>query len=409
MNNTVLLTVSQLNTYIKAIIDEDKALNSVYVKGEISNFTNHYKSGHLYLTLKDEKSLIRAVMFKSYASKLKFTPQNGMKVIVRARVSVYERDGLYQLYIEQMQPDGIGELSLAFEQLKNKLLKEGLFDPKRKKPIPKYPQRIGIITSETGAAVQDIKNVLSRRYPLATLVMCYVLVQGDGAPPQIIDAIERFNKLKAADVLIVGRGGGSLEDLWAFNDEGVARAVAASQIPVISAVGHEVDYTICDFAADLRAPTPSAAAELAVPDINWLTTYIDRCRASIINAVRKKVEGCRAELERLKYSRALQSPMFYIEDRRMALDGVTDKLLLRFKNICEKQRFNLSQLAAKLNVLSPLQVLSRGYGIAFDGNDIVKSVSMVEEGKKINFMLCDGILESIVTDIVKKEHVCKED
>ena len=258
-----VISVSQLNRYVKSLLEGDANLAAVYIGGEISNFTNHYKSGHLYMSLKDEGAVVKAVMFRAYASKLAFTPENGMKVIVRARVSLYEKDGAFQIYIEEMQPDGVGALQIAFEQLKKKLAAEGLFEASRKKPLPRYPARVGVITSPTGAAVRDIFNVLGRRFPLARVVFTPVLVQGEGAPAQLVAALRRFNETNAADVLIIGRGGGSIEELWAFNDETVARAVAASRIPVISAVGHETDFTICDFVADLRAPTPSAAAELA--------------------------------------------------------------------------------------------------------------------------------------------------
>ena len=261
--NSVVVTVSQLNAYVKSIMDSDYNLSDILVSGEISDFTNHYRTGHYYMTLKDEKACIQAVMFKGSNIRLKFMPENGMRVIARGRVSVFERDGKYQLYIDDMQPDGIGSLSIAFEQLKAKLEKEGLFDKSKKPRIPVCPMRVGVVTSPTGAAVRDIVNVLGRRFPLAQIVFCPVQVQGENAAPQIADAIKRFNKGKYADVLIVGRGGGSVEDLWAFNEEIVARAVAGSEIPIISAVGHETDFTICDFAASLRAPTPSAAAELA--------------------------------------------------------------------------------------------------------------------------------------------------
>ena len=320
MGNGVVLTVSQLNRYVKSIIEQDFNLQTVFVQGEISNFTNHYKTGHFYMTIKDEFSSIKAVMFKTANMRLKFMPENSMSVIIRGRVSVFERDGQYQLYIDDMQPDGTGALSLAFEQLKNRLAAEGLFDAERKKPIPVYPHRVGVVTSPTGAAIRDIINVISRRFSLAELILCPVSVQGENAAPQIKAAIELFNKKKAADVLIVGRGGGSVEELWAFNEEIVARAVAASEIPVISAVGHETDFTICDFVADLRAPTPSAAAELAVPDklqqIGMLNAYQKRIKSALddrFSYEKSKLELYKSSLKRL-------DPKNYIDSLRVRCD-----------------------------------------------------------------------------------------
>lgn len=399
MKDLYILTVSQLNTYVKAIIDENPMFAGLYVEGEISNFTDHYKSGHLYLTLKDEKSLIKAVMFKSYASRLKFKPENGMKVIVRARLSVYERDGLYQLYIEEMHPSGLGDLHVAFEQLKKKLSREGLFDSERKKPLPAYPEKIAIITSETGAAVEDMKNVLSRRYPVATLVMSYVLVQGKGAPLQIIEALDKTNKTNAADVIILGRGGGSIEELWAFNDEGVARAIAASQIPVISAVGHETDFTIADLVADLRAPTPSAAAELVAPDIRAIKMKLEHSCSVMLKAIDKKISYERNRLQILKNSKPLSSPALYIENKKIAIDSLTDKMYNTFKEFTSVKRAMLSALAGKLNVLSPLQILSRGYAIAYHNNEILKSITQVDYQSKIKVKLTDGEIESKVCKI----------
>ena len=282
-----VITVSALNQYVKTLLDANDILFDLALRGEIANFVQNARSGHCYFSLRDASASVKAVMFRGNASKLAFTPENGMKVIVRARVSLYEKDGAFQIYIEEMQPDGVGALQVAYEQLKAKLEKEGLFDPARKRPIPRYPGRVGVITSPTGAAVRDILNVLGRRFPLAQIVFVPVLVQGEGAPPQLVKAVETFNERRAADVLIIGRGGGSIEELWAFNDERVARAVAASTIPVISAVGHETDFTICDFAADLRAPTPSAAAELAVPDTRNLLGRLAQLQAISRQAVHR--------------------------------------------------------------------------------------------------------------------------
>jgi exodeoxyribonuclease VII large subunit len=274
----------------------------------------------MYMSLKDESAVVKAVMFRGHASKLVFKPENGMKVIVKARVSLYEAGGTFQIYIEEMQPDGVGALQIAFEQLKKKLEAEGLFADSRKKSLPPYPMRVGVITSPTGAAVRDIFNVLGRRFPLARVVFCPVLVQGEGAATSVASAIERFNTLGAADVLIVGRGGGSIEDLWAFNEEEVARAVAASNIPIISAVGHETDFTICDFVADLRAPTPSAAAELAVPDAVRLSAALDTTRGRLTNGCRARLEACARDLQMITSKRCLSAPQFYIEEQAMRLD-----------------------------------------------------------------------------------------
>ena len=318
-----VITVGQLNRYVKSLLEGNPHLADVYISGEISNFTNHYKSGHLYLSLKDDQALVKAVMFRGAASRLKFTPENGMKVIVRARVSLYEKDGAYQIYIEEMQPDGVGALQLAYEQLKARLAAEGLFDESRKRPLPRYPSRIGVITSPTGAAVRDILNILGRRYPLAEVVMVPVLVQGDGAPPQLCRALQLLNERQAADVIIIGRGGGSIEELWAFNDERVARAVAGSRIPVISAVGHETDFTICDFAADLRAPTPSAAAELAVPDQNELQVRLLHLRQRAAAAAEHRLREDTQRLLHLRQKRCLASPLYAVEEQGMRLDYLT--------------------------------------------------------------------------------------
>ncbi len=308
-----VITVSQLNRYVKSLLEGDGNLSGVMLSGEISNFVNHYKSGHWYFSLKDENALVRAVMFRSAAVRVPFVPENGMKVIVRARVSLYEKDGSYQLYADDMQPDGAGALQVAFEQLKARLQAEGLFDESRKRPLPAYPRRVGVITSETGAAVRDIINVLGRRYPLAEVVLLPTLVQGEGAPAQLCAALQRFEAMKAAedtrtpDVILIGRGGGSLEELWAFNDETVARTVAACTIPVISCVGHETDFTICDFVADLRAPTPSAAAELAVPDCAELCQRVRLLGTAAARAAETALTRKRRMLTELTKSEAKRS------------------------------------------------------------------------------------------------------
>ena len=387
-----VITVSQLNRYVKSLLEGDANLAAVYIGGEISNFTNHYKSGHLYLSLKDEGALVKAVMFRANASRLQFKPENGMKVIVKARVSLYEKDGAFQIYIEEMQPDGVGALQIAYEQLKNRLAAEGLFDDRRKKPLPRYPGRIGVITSPTGAAVRDIMNVLGRRYPLAKIVFCPVLVQGEGAPAQLVSALHRFNELQAADVLIIGRGGGSIEELWAFNDENVARAVAASHIPVISAVGHETDFTICDFAADLRAPTPSAAAELAVPDSRQLMIQLEQKRESMRRSLEHRLQNAATALAALRSKRCLATPLFYVEEQAMRLDYLT-KAFAGAASVCvTRADRRLASAAGKLDALSPLKVLSRGYSIAYKEDHVVKHVSDVETGDKLTIRLSDGVV-----------------
>lgn len=393
MGNGVVLTVSQLNRYVKSIIEQDFNLQTVFVQGEISNFTNHYKTGHFYMTIKDEFSSIKAVMFKTANMRLKFMPENSMSVIIKGRVSVFERDGQYQLYIDDMQPDGMGALSLAFEQLKKKLAAEGLFDENRKKPIPAFPQRVGVVTSPTGAAIRDIINVISRRFPLAELVLCPVAVQGDRAAPQIKAAIELFNREKAADVLIVGRGGGSVEELWAFNEEIVARAVAASDIPVISAVGHETDFTVCDFAADLRAPTPSAAAELAVPDSfqqkEMLASAVYRMKSSVDD--RLGFEYSRLEL----YKSALKrlEPKNYIDSLRVRCDRASMAMDSAVKHAYAEKSSELSSLCAKLDAMSPLKILARGYSVATKNGKVITDSSCVEAGDKINVKLSSGNID----------------
>lgn len=398
-----VITVSQLNRYVKMLLQEDAALTPVYVSGEISNFVNHYKSGHLYFSLKDENALVKAVMFRTYAARLAFRPEGGMKVIVRAKASVYEKDGTFQLYVEDMQPDGVGALQIAYEQLKKRLQEEGLFDAARKKALPPFPTRIGVITSPTGAAVRDILNILARRYPPAQVVFLPVLVQGEGAPPQLVAALERMNREKAADVLIIGRGGGSLEELWAFNDERVCRAVAASEIPVISAVGHETDFTLCDFAADLRAPTPSAAAELAVPDATELFLSLRQTQVQLTVLMRSRLEKVRTELQILHRQKALSSPTYYVEQMAMQLDLLTRSFEHSAKTALQDAHAQLSALAAKLDALSPLKVLSRGYAMArTDGGRLVTSVIDICKGDTLYMDMCDGTLVCMVQDIQKE-------
>lgn len=393
-----VISVSQLNRYVKSLLEGDTRLAAVYIRGEISNFKNNYSSGHLYLTLKDEEAAVDAVMFRGNASRLRFRPENGMTVLVRARISLYERTGRYQLYIDDMQPDGIGALTLAFEQRKKQLAAEGLFDEERKRPLPPYPMRVGVITSPTGAAVRDILNVLGRRWPLARVVFCPVAVQGDAAAPQIAQAIERFDAAAAADVLIVGRGGGSLEDLWAFNEEVAVRAVAACRIPVISAVGHETDFTLCDFAADLRAPTPSAAAELAVPDRQRVLAAVQTLSARLRTAQRARLDRGRQALLLLRRHRCLSQPGFFVDEQRMRLDRAARRFAAAARQTTAAADRRLSACAAKLDALSPLKVLSRGYAIGYapDGS-VLTSVHGARPGDEVRLRLSDGTLSCRVT------------
>ena len=400
-DNRAVLTVAQLNAYIKQIIDGDSILADVYIKGEISNFTNH-RTGHFYFTLKDPDSLIRAVMFKSAATKLKFLPENGMKVIVRGRVSAFVRDGQYQIYVEQMEPDGIGSLYVAYEQLRRKLEAEGLFSPMRKKPLPKIPTRIGIITSPTGAAVRDMINVTRRRFPLAKIVLFPSLVQGQDAPAQLIAGVKHFNAEKSVDVIIIGRGGGSIEDLWAFNDEALARAVADSVIPVISAVGHETDFTICDFAADMRAPTPSAAAEIAVPDSVELKRKVNNIIGHMQLTLTKMLDVRRTQLAQLSKSRALTSPQNFIDDKRMVLLSTSTRLEQNMKLALTEKRGKFASLTASLEALNPMSVIARGYSAVYDeSGKLIKSVSQIEKGDRFTFRTTDGSVVGDVVEIVR--------
>lgn len=385
-------------------MDHDEILMSVCVRGEISNFTNHYKTGHFYLTLKDEGGLIKAVMFRGNASKLQFLPENGMKVIVTGRVSAYVRDGQYQIYIETMEPDGVGALYIAYEQLKKKLEAEGLFDRSKKKPIPKIPTRIGIITSPTGAAIRDIINILGRRFPLCKPILYPSLVQGDGAPAQIIAGIDYFNEQNNVDVMIVGRGGGSLEDLWAFNNEELCRKVAASEIPIISAVGHETDFTLCDFAASVRAPTPSAAAELAVPESLELKRKIGNVQTRMELICTQRIKLSREKLSSLASSRALTTPMNFIDDKRMMLGMAEEKLAVRMEKVLERKKAMLGATTAKLDALNPLAVVSRGYSAVFDDKGkLIKSVEQAKVGQTVSFMLTDGKISAEVKTVEREE------
>lgn len=402
MQNTLVLSVSQLNRYIKMNFDADENLANIFISGEISNFTNHYRTGHLYFTLKDDSAAVRAVMFNSSAKRLKFMPEDGMKVIARGRVSVYEASGQYQLYVDDMQPDGVGALNLAYEQLKEKLQKEGLFSELHKKPLPPYPEKVGVITSPTGAAVRDIINVLGRRFPYAEIVFCPVLVQGDGAHLQLTNAVNLFNSERAADVIIIGRGGGSIEDLWEFNDEGLARAVYNSEIPVISAVGHETDFTICDFVADMRAPTPSAAAELAVPDANELQYALSALKNRMFLNVSSGIADRRSRLEYLTSKGALKSPDEMLSNRSQRLDTAFSKMLSSYENRIGGKKVEFISAATALSKLDPMSVLMRGFAFVSDksGKNVFSSQTLAK-GDKINVRFHDGSAVCEVKEITQ--------
>ena len=391
-------SVTELNNYVKRILDNDENLKNVFVTGEISNFKNHY-SGHMYMTIKDEGGAIKSVMFSSYASRLKFVPENGMKVIIFGSVSLYNKDGSYQLYITDMQPDGVGALNLAFEQLKEKLSKEGLFNIEFKKAIPQFPKKIGVMTAPDGAAVRDIFSILKRRYPVAEIVFCPVAVQGETAAPSIAKAINLFNEKNAADVLIVGRGGGSLEDLWAFNEEIVARAIFESKIPVISAVGHETDFTIADFVADLRAPTPSAAAELAVPDIFELKAELLGLKQHLSVLMRNLLVSEREKITNFEKQVTLLSPVNKIQNSRQELSNAYEKIVNSMNLRLNDEKNKLSVLSGKLNALSPLAVLSRGYSITYNNKKSVMSVNDIKVNDNIKVKVTDGEILATVTDV----------
>lgn len=389
------VTVTQLNKYLKDRFEEDENLNAILVKGEISNFKNHY-TGHLYFTLKDEKSLIKCIMFKSYAERLAFKPKDGMKVMVFGTVSVFERDGVYQIYAKSMMEDGMGDLHEKFEQLKAKLEQEGLFDEKHKKPIPIYPKIIGVLTSQTGAVIRDIINVSTRRNPNVYIRLLPVPVQGPGAAEQIAEKIRIMNEKKLADVLIIGRGGGSLEDLWPFNEEIVARAIYESELPIISAVGHETDFTIADFVADLRAPTPSAAAELAVPDVYELkekiNNYQNRCRVTL----KKHVQLMKLRYEKCMKSRIFTDPMRKIRDMNIILDAHVQSMENKIKNVQKDKNTSYVELITKLDALSPLKTLARGYSLTEKNGKIVKSATDLEKNDKVKLRFLDGEKDAVI-------------
>ena len=399
MTGQEALTVSELNARIKGLIESDPVLGSVCVRGELSNY-KVYPSGHHYFTLKDAESSLRCVMFRFAASKLRFRPESGMGVTVWGRVSVYPRDGAYQLYCEDIMPEGAGDLQVAFEQLKEKLQREGLFDPAHKKPIPRYPEHIAVITSSAGAAVHDIIRVLRKRWPVAKVILLPVRVQGVEAPPEIVGALRYANRYKVADVIITGRGGGSIEDLWAFNDERVARAIYESELPVISAVGHEPDVTIADYVADLRAATPSNAAELAAPDMSELREAIMSARARLDQAVDRGIRERRKRLEELGSRRVMRSPTGFIDQRRLELDSIRLRLDSAATRKLGRERQQFAALAAKLDALSPLKVLGRGYSIALDSEGrAVKEAGQLRPGDRLSLRLSKGEADCLVESV----------
>lgn len=390
MNRPEPIKVSELNNYIKSVIDNDERLNNVYIKGELSNFKRHY-TGHLYFTLKDETSLIKCIMFKSYTTYLNFEPKDGMSVVILGTVSVFERDGVYQIYAKGMEPDGMGALYTAYEQLKEKLSLEGLFDEKYKKPIPVLPKAIGVVTSKTGAVIRDIINVTTRRFPNVNIKLYPSAVQGEGAAETIVKGIEFFNREKNVDTIIIGRGGGSLEDLWSFNEEITARAIFASELPIISAVGHETDFTIADFVADLRAPTPSAAGELAVPDINEVKWKLQNINGRLSNALKKKSDNLKIKLDSLKNTKVLKEPLEIVHRKMLDTDKYIKDLEKVFSLKIKDNHIKLATQMGRLENLSPLKTLMRGYSVVenLEGK-VVNSVEQLTTDDVISIRLTDG-------------------
>lgn len=401
-----VFTITELNLYIKGLIENDRLLSNVTVKGEISNF-KHHSSGHMYLSLKDDGGVIRAVMFRYSAQKLKFRPENGMQVVVSGKVSVYERDGQYQIYIEDMMPDGVGALYVAYEQLKAQLEQEGLFSPEYKKPIPKYPETIGIVTSPTGAAIRDILNILKRRFPYTRVYLYPALVQGEGAAESIVKGLRFFDG--KVDTVITGRGGGSIEDLWAFNEEAVARQIFAMKTPVISAVGHETDFTIADFVADRRVPTPSAAAEISVPSGSELQKFLKIVDGRLYSALLGKLESSQKELKRLLEREVLRNPLAVYDVKRLQIDSYTMQLENIYRKEIHTLRERFVKNVSKLDALSPLKILERGYSVTEDksGNP-VSSVKAFQAGDPLCVTLTDGKVHCNVVDVKPKEKTGEE-
>ena len=398
-----IFAVSEVNEYIKNMLDTDERLNALFIRGELSNY-KVYPSGHHYFTLKDETGALRCVMFRSSAVRLRFRPENGMKVIAFGRITVFPRDGAYQLYCADLTPDGVGDLHVAFEQLKAKLLEEGLFAREHKKPLPPFPHRIAIITSGAGAAIMDMLRILGKRYPLSKVLILPVRVQGAEAPAEIAGAIRYANRWKIADVIITGRGGGSIEDLWAFNDERVARAIYASEIPVVSAVGHEPDVTISDFVADVRAATPSNGAELVAPDKEELRKRLAQTQERMAAAVERQLSLSRQRLEALAGKRVLQSPMNYLQDKRMTLEYSRERLSSASQRLMQAKREQFVRLTAKLDAMSPLKVLSRGYSVVrTEDGSVLRRAADARPGDRIQIDLMQGTLLAEVSQVLEAE------
>ncbi len=396
--NSTALTVTQLNTYIKMVLESDSRLQHVCVTGEISNFVNYYKTGHCYFSLKDNDSSVKAVMFAASASKLRFKPENGMHVYVSGKVSSFERDGVYQIYVNEMEPAGAGALMIAFEQLKEKLTKEGLFDETKKKHIPDFPKKIAVITSGAGAALRDVVNVISRRYPLTELLVCPVAAQGVNCPDENIKALNDVNDMDDVDTIILCRGGGSAEDLWGYNDERLVRAVASSRIPVITGIGHEIDFSLCDFAADLRAPTPSAAAELAVPDIQELRENLMLLRRRSILAVEQYTGNCNDFINGINARLRLLSPVAALDRQKTELKILNNRLNVAVQTTLDERETNLKLISQKIKMLSPLETLKKGYVPVYKDGNRIKLAADLQAGDNINLRFFDGSADCIVSN-----------
>lgn len=404
MQKDSVFSISQINEYIKITLESNPVLSNVWLRGEISNFKSNYASGHLYFSLKDENSAIRAVMFRSSAARLRFRPESGMKVVVHGRISAYTVSGDYQIILDDMEPDGAGALAIAFEQLKQKLGAEGLFDPARKKPIPPFARSVGVITSASGAALHDIINVSGRRCPSTAIVIYPAYVQGELAPASLTNGIQFFNRVHPVDLIIIGRGGGSAEDLWCFNHEGLARVIADSDIPVISAVGHETDFTICDFVADLRAPTPSAAAEIAFPDTaelrSRISSFCDRADRLMLH----KVDRIDSRLQMLRKNAELYSPVRMLDESLNKLTGLRGELDSLMKAVLNREENEFGLLCARLEGVNPLSVLAHGYAMVQNSEGIIVSrTDEVKEGDRVKISISDGALEAEILEIKKKE------